>query len=208
MALAVLAIVLPTALIPEAASAHEDVFSVQQVVRVFGAEGIPLHRQAVGETNSRAVSFSSPGRAHLGVIVFEPKGASGTTYDALVVTTGGEFPVVANRGNVEVDWTPPHDARTEAAKVNAALGRLRYSAADARRHPPATISLLPGESRPIHVTPIGTEVDCVHGSTTDSEIIRPTSRTGSTSEYGENDEVATLGWRRVGGAVFTVSCGD
>jgi hypothetical protein len=206
LVLAVLAIVLPTALIPETASAHGSVYSVQQVLRVFRAEGIQLQRQAEGEANSPVESFSGPGKAHLGVSVFEPTSASETSYSSGILTSGSVFPQLANQGNVTVDWTPPGNGRAEAAKVHAALGRLRYSASDANLHPPPTIALLPVQSRLLHVPPIGTEVDCVHGSSDDSEILRPASRTSSSSEYSGTNVVASLSWRRVSGSAFAVSC--
>lgn len=202
--LAVLAIVLPTAIIPETASAHGSLYSVQQVLRVFRAEGIPLRRQADNEASSQ--SFTSPGKAHVHVSVFEPRGASQTSFIGLVVTSGSTFPQFASQGNVEVDWTPAGDAKAESAKVHAALGRLRYSATDARLRPPPTITLRPGQSRLIHVAPIGTEVDCVHGSSNDGEVIRPASHTSSSSEYSGNNVVANLSWRRVASSVFAVSC--
>jgi hypothetical protein len=43
-ALAVLAIILPTALIPETASAHGNVYSVDQVLHVFASHGLTLQR--------------------------------------------------------------------------------------------------------------------------------------------------------------------
>lgn len=202
--LAVLAIALPTALIPETAAAHGNVYSVQQVLRVFRAEGIPLRRQADNEANSE--SFSSPGKSHVDVSVFVPSGASQTSFIGLIVTSGSTFPQIRSQGNVEVDWTPKGNAKAEAAKVHAALGRLRYSATDARLRPPPTITLLPGQSRLIHVTPIGTEVDCVHDSSNDGEVIRPASHTSSSSEYSGNNVVANLSWRRVASSVFAVSC--
>lgn len=204
--LAVLAIVLPTTFIPETASAHPNVYSVQQVLRVFRAEGIPLRREANDQASSPSESFSSTGKAHLAVIVFEPSRASETSESVLVLTSGSTFPQFANQGNVTADWTPTGNAKVEAAKVHAALGRLRYSAAEASLHPPPTIALLPGQSRLIHVAPIGTEVDCVHRSSDDSEIIRPASRTSSSSEYSGNDVVASLSWRRIAGSAFAVSC--
>ena len=202
--LAVLAIVLPTALIPGTAAAHGNVYSVQQVLRVFRDEGIPLRRQADNDANSE--SFSIPGKAHVHVSVFVPSGASETSYVGLVVSSGSTFPQIRSQGNVEVDWTPKGNAKAEATKVHAALGRLRYSAPDARLRPPPTITLVSGGSRLIHVTPIGTEVDCVNGSSDDGEVIRPASHTSSSSTYSGNNLVANLSWRRIARSVFAVSC--
>jgi len=205
VALAVLAIVLPTALIPETASAHGNVYSVRQVLRAFRDEGIPLYRQAGDQPNPTSESFAGPKRLHLDVTVSQPV-QSTTSVGIVIVTTGNEFPRFANRGNVGADWTTSRAERGEGARIHAALRRLRYSAVDAARPALPTIGLRPGERRLIHVTGAGTEVDCDNGASQNGQVLGPSTRSSSTSVYSGNDVVASLSWRALQNSVFALSC--
>ena len=116
VALVVLAVVVPTALVPQTATGN--VYSVPQVLRAFRAEGLPLHR-AAGERPSFGQKFSgSPGEP-LSVYVITP---SGTQLVAFGWT--GYPPKFAARGNVQVVWTTSQGPGDEGTRIHAALGAL------------------------------------------------------------------------------------
>jgi hypothetical protein len=208
VALAVLAIVLPTALVPGTASAHGNVYSVQQVLRVFRAEGIRLYRQAGDQPNPTSETFAGgPQKLGLSVTVSEPVRASASG-SIFISTIGDGVPRFADRGNVETDWTWTRSTRVEGARIHAALRRLRYSAADAARPPLPTLTLRPGHWRIVGLstTPLGTEVDCVDGSADATDLVAPPRAALSFTSDSADDGSATLRAQRVGRAALVFSC--
>lgn len=209
VALAVLAVVLPTALIPATASAQGNVYSVQQVLRVFRAEGIPLYRQADDRPSSTSEDFAGLAKLHLDVTVSQPASAATTGGTFFIVTTGNALPHFADRGNVEADWTTRHASRGEGARIHAALRRLRYSAADARRPALPTVVLHAGQWRTVDTatTPPGTEVECVEGSADATTILSPRhSRSLTVAGDSADNGTATLRWQPVEPATVFFSC--
>ena len=119
MALAVLAVVLPTALIPDAASAH-GVYSDRQVLRAFRTQGIVLRRQSQDGSQGYQSFVGRVGAGHLSVVVLQPY--PGRQLVAFGWT--GAPPKISHRGNVDVLSSLPKSSRGEAARIRAALGAL------------------------------------------------------------------------------------
>ena len=115
VAVVVLAVVIPTALVPQTTG---KVYSVPQVLRAFRAKGLPLHR-AAGAPPSFGQEFSGSRAQPLSVFVIEP-----TRPRIIVSGWTGYPPKFAGRGNVEVAWTPSEAPGDEGARIKAALGAL------------------------------------------------------------------------------------
>lgn len=116
--LVVLAVVLPTALIPRAATGSENVYSSRQVLQAFRAAGLPLHRAGSDQQNFGRRSFAGTRGKQLSVTVFAPGSKQ-------IFVTGwtGEPPKSTGLGNVVVVWGPfPQSG--ESARIHAALDRL------------------------------------------------------------------------------------
>jgi hypothetical protein len=208
VALAVLAIVLPTALVPATASAHGNVYSVRQVLRVFRAEGIPLYRQADDRPNFTSEDFTGPEKLHLDVTVTRPVSGHVLASGGYVLI-GNESPHFADRGNVDAFWTTTRAAGSEATRIDAALDALRYSSADAARAALPTILLRSGQWRVVDTatTPPGTEVECLEGSADASTVFSP-ARPRSLTLAGDSadDGTATLRWNLVEPSTVFFSC--
>jgi hypothetical protein len=182
--LTVLAVVLPTTLIPQAA-AHGNLFSVHQVLHVFKAEGLGLQRVSRDvPAGAEAFSPSSPvNDFQVSVVVFRngsrlaSAAMSRTAYfggSILISTTGSSGGPPApqkwstgstRRGNVSVFWARTGHDISGVAEVRAALRRLRYSTRDATLSPPPTIVLHAGESSTVDTaTAPGAmeEIECVY----------------------------------------------
>jgi len=117
LSLLVLAVVLPTALVPE----H---YSTRQVLSAFHAEGLPLKltartdsRARDGRISSSEFFFRSRDR-QFSVVVFEPaRMRIGFGWTGLPTKT-------AWRGNVVAYWTSTLLARGKAKRIRAALSSL------------------------------------------------------------------------------------
>ncbi|HLX32981.1 MAG TPA: hypothetical protein VKR79_09485 [Gaiellaceae bacterium] len=201
----------PTSFLPSIAPApgpsfgtrQYQTFSVEQVLRVFKAEGVVLRREPNGAGTSETFALGSADYPPLEVTVFQPQTGSGAT-GFLSAFSGNAVPELAGRGNVIASWT----GRTLGKKVDRALHRLRYSPADAALSPPPTIVLHPPNERAVDIAtaPAGTEVDCVNGSSDASEIVSRSRAASSTSTYSGNDVAAILSWRPLQGSRLAFSC--
>jgi hypothetical protein len=169
LAALVLAIAVPTALVQSTRAARPKpvaqpgVYSVQQLLRVFRAQGIRLTRQPVAATWGYEEFASADSGVSVNVYSTVPRTRIlAYAYD----TSGGSPPTppkIATRGNLSVVWP-----RRDNAAVRGALARLEYSRADALRAPPPTFVLRPGHERTIS-SASNDEVDCVAGSSDESE---------------------------------------
>jgi hypothetical protein len=118
VALVVLAVVIPTALVPQTATG--TVYSGPQVLRAFRTEGIALRRQSQDASQSYESFVGRIGAGHLSVVVFQPY--PGRQLVAFGWT--GAPPKVSRRGNVDVFWSLPQGSRGGAARIQAALAAL------------------------------------------------------------------------------------
>jgi hypothetical protein len=118
--LAVLAVVLPTALVPQLA------YSNQQVLSAFKAQGLRLH--LTGETKGRdpgsarvsdSESFFRSDDREFSVVVFSP-----TRLGMRFEPTGGVPPQAVWVRNVVVVWTSTVIVPSELTKIHAALTGL------------------------------------------------------------------------------------
>lgn len=112
--LVVLAVVIPTALVPRTATGSENVHSSRQVLAAFRAAGLPLHRAASDQQTSGRESFSGP--RGLSVIVFAP-GAR----EIYAIGWTGKPPTTSGEGNVMAVWS---SSSGESTNVRSALDRL------------------------------------------------------------------------------------
>jgi hypothetical protein len=177
------------------------------VLRVFQAEGIPLYRSAE-DGNAPAEAFDGGSSHHLQVSVYVYPGGPPTKF--LYGWTGYAIPKVSEHGNVVAVWTAgEHATSADRALVPAAVQRLRYSKADARRPQLPTIVLHPGQWRSVDVatTTAGAEVDCVKGSVDVSDLV-PRSPSSALTVDSDSDQTGsvTLRWQGVGGADLEYFC--
>jgi len=194
VALAVLAVVLPTTLIPEAA-AHGNRYSAQQVLRVFRRAGIALERIPL-QRPGRYEAFSdasSPNDFQLDVNVYpyRPRPGMHSRYafaSVLIVSTGSSAPPPpakwksgsTQRGNVSVFWSWSGGGSKHIAAVRAALKRLRYSTEDATLAAPPTIVLHAGQSRTLDTSTAASaaeEIDCDYAGAQAGWVPRATEPT-------------------------------
>lgn len=202
-------------------------FSVQQVERVFAAQGLVLRRQALPVLSAPFEMFDHHSFAQgfeLQVTVYRP----GTAPPALGrYVAFGALPRFARRGNVLVSLAgQAADSRTWRA-AERALARLRYSPADAARPQLPTIVLRRGERRTLteREAPLGTEVMCSAGKTpvvsygihpavmgAATVILSSTRSTGATTDVtigtgAAPAKGAQLSWRPLRhGTVLTFTC--
>jgi hypothetical protein len=118
VALVVLAVVIPTALVPQAATG--SLYSGPQVLRAFRTEGIVLHRQPRDAARGYESLVGRIPAGHLSVVVFTT--SSGRQLVAFGWT--GAPPKISHRGNVDVFWSVPQGSKGEAARIQAALEAL------------------------------------------------------------------------------------
>jgi hypothetical protein len=164
VALVAAAVLVPTALI-RSAPATGEVFSVQQVLRVFSRAGVPLSRDTSDYPGGRDETFEGLTSEHdfyLSVSVWRP-GFSPPAQGTFVAYTEPP-PRFAHRGNVYLALSGPAPARTWS-RVLEALRTLRYSRTDASRPQLPTFVLHTDEQRTLteREAPNGSEVDCTNG---------------------------------------------
>jgi hypothetical protein len=200
----VLAIVVPTALVrsmhaakrmPEA---QPGAYSVQQVLRVFRAQGVTLRRQPV-PAKFGYEEFESPNSA-ISVSVYRTVPSTTNQVYAYSSTPGDRPPPpprIAARGNLGLIWS-----RRDDREVRAALALLEYSRVDALRAQPPTYVLHPGRSRTIS-SRSNDQVECVAGSSDESET---PADLDSVSSGSYSNGVATLRFSRPTSATIAFVC--
>jgi hypothetical protein len=225
VALAVVAagVLVPTALLPRAAGRG---YSVQQVLRVFAAEGMRLRREPVPVPSAPFEIFADHSSAgFVDVTVYQPGAAR--PVEGRFAAYGAPLPRLAHRGNVYVSELAPNGGSGNWQAVRRALGRLRYSRADAARPPLPTVVLEPGDRRALNRrdAPNGAEVECTNGIVPGSRnpsfpaivaatvVVRPATRrarSSSAETLGTGTSPprsAELSWRpRDRGSVLVFSC--
>lgn len=164
------AVLVPTAVL-SGPSRSGQAFSVQQVLRVFEAEGIPLQRETGLSPTEPEESFSGDS---LNVTVYRPGAFPPRQQGFGFVALGYQLPQATHRGNVYVSMPRPASSG-RWSRVLAALRALRYSRADASRPQLPTIVLRPGDRLMLTArqAPIGSEVDCTNGSVSEGPIPQP-----------------------------------
>ena len=206
------AVVVPAVLITSGPpQAKPQVYSAQQVLRVFKAKGIALKRAPDDEPNTGRVTFDGLGNAQLSIGVLAPTKTS-TTFLWATSCSGTTFPAVLSHGNLEVAWC--RASRADVRRIDAALGQLQYSPTDALRPPPPTFVLHLGTSRTIDAatTPAGAAVDCVNGAATASQPVLPRMRASRIEVAAPSDAAgaptnyATLAWQPSPDSRFRFSC--
>lgn len=157
------AVVVPTAVLGNAPSGRG--FSVQQVLRVFKAEGVPLQRDTGGPPAAGYETFDavSPNQGFVSVAVWRP--GYEPAAEGMFTLWTGQPPRSAQRGNVQVALSAPGSERMWH-RVLAALRKLHYSLSDAARPELPTILLHAGQRLLLtpRQAPNGSEVDCANGS--------------------------------------------
>ncbi len=209
-------VVVPTALLvssrPPAAQAEPQIYSAQQVLRVFGAQGIVLHRAPDDTPYTHRETFTAPGVAQLSVDVLH--GAQPQVQVQVAASCQGLLlPLIQARGNVQIAWCAA--SKRESRRINAAVDRLRYSPADAALRPPPTFVLRPGGSRTVDVaaTPAGAAVDCVNAAADASQPLQARMRASQIEVAEPSDaagsrrtDYAFLSWQPISRSLVRFSC--
>jgi hypothetical protein len=123
------AIAVPTAVLgPSSALAFRG-YTVAQVERVFGTQGIALHEAAGAYAPDYTVDLAGrfPDHAKLEVRVLVLRSGSGESLVQIAVGGRPRNWGLGSQGNVLVDWQSDRPCEPEAARVRAALRRLGTS---------------------------------------------------------------------------------
>lgn len=166
------AVVVPTAVLGNGSGVPAgQAFSVQQVLRVFKAKGIPLQRETGLSPTAPEESFGSDS---LNVTVYRPGAFPPSQQRFGFVALGYQLPRATQRGNVYVSMPRPASSG-RWSRALAALRALRYSRADASRPQLPTVVLHPGDRLMLTArqAPIGSEVDCTNGWISQRPIPQP-----------------------------------
>ena len=153
-----LAVVLPTALVPRPAP---RVFAVREVIQTFEQHGIAL-RRAPFDPRHALETLATP-RSDVVVVVYRRTKAGETGPWQLPRSASR-----ARRANVFAAWT------RRGAPVRLALRRMTYSPGSVAVPEVVVIVLHPGESQIMKraTTPNGAEVRCVDGSARTQHFVR------------------------------------